>query len=414
VPEKILIQRPWSFLSEPYFLAILFVLVLTSNAVLGQSVAGPAEQRPNAKPVQAANALLPDRLGEQWKAVTPAQVLPQRATELPDQDVLEEYGLQRVIRRVYSDGKIKTSVDVFEMNFISTAYGLFTFNRGRLSQNSREFYEGRYVVRATISSPDATLAGGQLEEKIFEAIKPRLNGGEGQLPSLPLHLPAAGKIPGSEKYIVGPAALIKLKSFGELKDAINFGAGVEMVTADYQNGAGQASLLIIEYPTPQTATDGLAQIQAYFNSLPQNEKDRRILKRIGNYIVEAVNIQDMPAAQNLVGQIKYQTKVYWAGKKFTDIPLDYRPTDPVAIDEAVRTTQVLVRSFYWMGAMLLSAVFLGLVAGGAFFGWTVYRRRKLGLDNLFSDAGGSIRLNLDDYLLSGDSDVKRLDDGNKR
>jgi hypothetical protein len=49
--------------------------------------------------------------------------------------------------------------------------------------------------------------------------------------------------------------------------------------------------------------------------------------------------------------------------------------------------------------VLLSALLAGFAAGLSLFQWKRYRRRKLGLDNVFSDAGGSLRLNLDDYLL---------------
>jgi hypothetical protein len=417
VPKNTATPRLFPVLSKPLFMALFFVMALTAGAVItrGQGKETPDTQRQDARSARQANFLLPDHIGERWKAVGPVRTLdPRNANELADSDAITEYGAERILSRVYTDGKSKTTVELFEMKFVSGAYGLVTFNRGRIPQGAREISEGRYAVRLTTSPQDNSLQGGQEEKALFESLKPNLKGGEGQLPSLPLHLPAAGKIAGSEKYVIGPAALAKLKYFGDLKDVIDFGSGVEIAAGDYQNGAGQLSLLILEYPAPQFATDGLAKFQSYFNALPQAEKDRRILKRVGNYIVEAINIQDLPAAQNLVGQVKYETKVYWAGKKFTDIPLEFRPTDPVAVDEAVRTTQVLVRSFYWMGAMLLSAIFLGLIAGGVFFGWTVYRRRKLGLDALFSDAGGSIRLNLDDYLLSGDSEVKQIDDGGKK
>ena len=125
-----------------------------------------------------------------------------------------------------------------------------------------------------------------------------------------------------------------------------------------------------------------------------------MLKRVGNYVVIAINVQDRGSAQNIVGQIKYEVKVHWAGRKLSDIPLEFRPPDPVALEEARRTVQVLLRSFYWIGAMLLSAILLGIIAGSSLFYWNRYRRRKLGLDNLFSDVGGSLRLNLDDYLLA--------------
>src|SRR5262245_23944015 len=266
---------------------VFCVLLLTAQGVRAQS--GDKE-------------LLPDRLGQRWQAISPARVLDgQRLSGLPNADVLGEYGLQRVISRVYTDGRVESSVEIFELNQIPGAYGLFTFNRGQLPPNSREWSEGRYVVRVSSREADA-----DSERQMFEAIKPDLVGGQGELPPLPLHLPEADKIAESEKYVVGPAALARLKNFSGLKDAIGFSAGAEVTTADYRSGGGQMNLIIVEYYAPQSAMEGAARIQDYFNALPQNEKDRLILKRVGNYVIAMSNVQDMPAAQNIVGQIKYQ------------------------------------------------------------------------------------------------------------
>jgi uncharacterized protein DUF6599 len=358
----------------------LFVLLLTAQFVQAQS---------------ANKDILPDRLGEKWKAAGPARVLEgQRLSGLPDADANREYGLRRVVSRVYTDGGLKSSVEVFELNLIPGAYGLFTFNRGQIPPNSSEFLQGRYVVRVSRSE-----AGGGDDRQIFEAIKPDLIGGEGELPPLPLHLPGTDKIAESEKYVVGPAALARLKNFGDLKDVVSFNAGAEVVTADYRSGGGQMNLIIVEYYSPQVAGDGEGRIRDHFNALPQEEKDRLIIKRVGNYVVIMSNIQDMPAAQNIVGQIKYQKEIYWAGRKFTDIPLAHRPPDPLAVEQYTRTVKTMIRSFYWTGIVLLSGLLLGFTAGFSLFQWKRYRRRKLGLDNVFSDAGGSLRLNLDDYIL---------------
>jgi hypothetical protein len=340
--------------------------------------------------------LLPARLGETWRAVGQARIWNvEQFSALPDADVYSEYGLQKIISRVYTNGKTRVTVEIFDLSFISGAYGLFTFNRVFLQPNRREFYHGHYLVSISSDSD-----GKVIDQSLIDAVKPDLIGEVGQFPLLPSHLPEQDKIAKSEKYIVGPAALAKLQVFDNLKNLVGFDGGVEAVTADYRNGDGIMNLLIIEYHTPQSASEGYARIESYFNSFPQQEKEKRMLKRIGNYVVEAVNIQDRTSAQNIVSQIKYEAKVYWAGRKLSDIPLEFRPPDPVALEEARRTVQVLLRSFYWIGAMLLSAILLGIIAGSSLFYWNRYRRRKLGLDNLFSDAGGSLRLNLDDYLLA--------------
>ena len=378
----------------PALAALFSMLLLTAQGVQAQS--GDKE-------------LLPDRLGQRWRAVSPARVLDgQRLSGLPDADVLGEYGLQRVVSRVYTDGRAESSVEVFDLNLIPRAYGLFTFNRGQLPPNSREFYQGRYVVRVSRREADA-----DSDRQMFEAIKPDLVGGEGELPPLPLHLPEADKVAESEKYVVGPAAMARLKNFSGLKDAIRFGAGAEVTTANYRSGGGQMNLIIVEYYAPQSASEGESRIRDHFNALPQTEKDRLIIKRVGNYVIAMSNVQDMPAAQNIVGQIKYQKDIYWAGRKFTDIPLEFRPPDPLAVEDMTRTVKTMVRSFYWTGVAILSALLLGGAVGLSLFQWKRYRRRKLGLDDMFNDAGGTLRLNLDDYLLSDNTRIDRGDESEK-
>jgi hypothetical protein len=378
----------------PALAALFSILLFTAQGVQAQS--GDKE-------------LLPDRLGQRWRAVSPARVLDgQRLSGLPDADVFGEYGLQRFISRVYTDGHVESSVEVFELNQIPGAYGLFTFDRGQLPPNSREWRQGRYVVRVSGGEADAD-SGRQM----FEAIKPDLIGGEGELPPLPLHLPETDKVADSEKYVVGPAALARLKNFGSLKDAIGFGVGAEVTTADYRSGGGQMNLIIVEYYAPQSAAEGESRIRDHFNTLPQAEKDRLILKRLGNYVIAMSNVQDMPAAQNIVGQIKYQKKIYWSGRKFTDIPLEVRPPDPLAVEDMTRTVKTMIRSFYMMGIAILTALILGGAIGFSLFQWKRYRRRKLGMDDIFSDAGGTLRLNLDDYLLSDNTQNDRSGESDK-
>src|SRR5262245_21869842 len=104
-----------SFRVFRYF-RVFCVLLLTAQALQAQS-----DNR----------EILPDRLGQRWRASGPARVLDgQRLSGLPDAAVFGEYGLQRVVSRVYADGRVESSVEVFDLNLIPNAYGLFTFNRG--------------------------------------------------------------------------------------------------------------------------------------------------------------------------------------------------------------------------------------------------------------------------------------------
>jgi hypothetical protein len=392
-------------------LALSLIVLWTASLAFGQIQTQPSPT-PSVPPER--RELLPARLGENWRSFTEVRAMSaEQFSVLPDGDVYAEYGLQKIETRGYTDGKTKYNVEVFVMNFTSGAYGLLSFNQSSLAPNRKEFHLGRYLVSISSEEPIA-----ELNPVLVDSIKQNLSDAAvGELPTLPSHLPEQDKIAGSEKYLVGPTALARLESFSDLKDVVLFTGGAEAVTAIYRNGQnsnGKLELLLVEYHTPQLATDGYAKRLSYFEALPQNEKERRLLKRTGNYIIEARNIQDLASAQQIVNQIRYAPKVYWEGRKSSDIPLEFRPPDPAAVEEALQTANVLIRTFYWIGVMLTSALLLGVIAGASFFYWKRYRRRKMGIDDLFSDAGGAIRLNLDEYLLSSaEPPIKQIGSDNK-
>lgn len=354
--------------------------------------------------------LLPDKLGENWRAIGIARALSaDQSSVLPDGDVYREYWLENLSSRIYTDGKNSVAIEVFRMQYDSGAYGLFTFNRARLPENRRESYSGRYLI--SLSSDTINSVPHQ---ELMQLLKANLDSSIGELPPLPSHLPAENKISGSDVYLVGTAALAKTEGFSDLKDVVNFSGGTEIAIGKYRGGNGVFNLAIVEYHTPQLASDGYAQFQAYFNGLPEQDKTQRLLKRIGNYVVLTTAVQDMPSVEKTIAQIKYNPGVYWEGKKITDIPIAFRPPDPLVVAEASQTANMLIRTFYWIGVMLFGAIVLGIISGWIFFSWNRYRRRKLGLDNIFSDAGGTVRLNLDEYLLSpGDPTMVTKNDEKK-
>jgi hypothetical protein len=388
----------------PAACCLLFLLIPAQATAQSQAARSGGTQ------AEVASSLLPDNLGGDWRAVNRTRILKSDEWSiLPDAPIYTEYGLQRLHSRIYSKENAKATVEIFEMRYPSGAYGLFTLNRSSLSPNRREFYVGNFLV-----SIDSVSNDQQLDSTLTEFLKKDISIQSGNLPLLPSHLPEQHRIAGSEKYLVGPAALASLKGFSGLKDVIKFDGGVEIAVADYKIGDSALNLMIVEYHTPQMASDGYRSSTKYLDSFSQGEKESRILKRVGNYLVHAINVKDKTEAENLIGQIKYEYKVYWEGKKISDVPLEFRPPDPLAVEEANTTLKLVIRSFYGVGALMSSSILLGLIVGWIFFYWRRYRRRKLGMDDLFSDAGGSVRLNLEDYLLeSGQPPVKQIGDGNK-
>ena len=348
---------------------------------------------------------LPDKLGNDWRASSPSRKLvADKILETADAKILMEYGLQSVTDRQYSNGKAKLTIEAFEMKYVSGAYGLWTIHRETLTASQKEIFNGRFVIR--FSGSDQTIA-----ESVAAQMQTTLTSAS-EVPLLPTYLPEQSKIANSEKYLVGPEAFARIAAISDLKDAIDFTGGTHAAVADYNNGNGKMSIVLIEFQSPQFATDGLAKIQAHFNSLNQDEQNKRILRRVGNYAVEAVNVSDPKAAEEILKQVKYMVRVHWEGKNSSAIPIPFRPPDPAVLREAIQTGQFIVATFYWIGFLLVGAVLTGISFGGVFFYWRRAQRRKQGLDGSFTDAGGMTRLNLDDYLLSSsDSSAKLLGKG---
>jgi hypothetical protein len=339
--------------------------------------------------------LLPDKIGNEWKAMgNPHTLDAAQFSALPDGDVYAEYGLITLTTRFYTNGKAKAAVELFQTHFASEAYGLFTFIQGYSDKNRLAFYKGQFLAGVSCDGEDTNSL-----QSIIDVLKKNITLEEGDLPSLPFNLPEEGKVRNTEKYVIGPVALERIKEFSDLKDVVNFNGGTYAAIANYQTAGQEISLAVFEYHTPQLATDGYTRFQNYLESIPTSKKSSRLLRRIGNYIVIADNVREAGPAEAIIAKIKYSPQIYWEGKKITNVPIQFRPADPIAIEEASQTANMIIRTFYWIGVMIFAAILIGFVAGSSLFYWNRYRRQKLGIDDVFSDAGGTVRLNLDDYLL---------------
>lgn len=353
--------------------------------------------------------LLPTQLSDQWKAVSAITVVEAKQVSAPpDAALYAEHGLRRVYRRTYTNGQANGKAEVFDLGFPANAYGLYTLTQNTEARGTTQFYQGPYLIKVSSDSLNS-----EITQSLSTAVKQKLLSADNDLPILPSKLPIQNKVANSERYVIGLAGLERLNNFAKFKTSINFKGGVEVAAADYQIGDNKLNLMIIEYYTPQLATDGFSQIENIFNQLSAEEKESSLLKRVGNYAVIAVNVSDKTAAQTLVNEVKYAPKVYWEARKITDLPVEYRPPDPAVLEEASQTANVIIRTFYWIGIMLVSALLLGVSSGAIFFYWNRWRKKKLGIEDLFSDAGGTVRLNLDDYLLSPEMNKQRLQSGDK-
>lgn len=370
----------------------------------------PVPSLPQSGPKAAVSPIeLPKELGNsEWKARDHSRILTgDQFAIVQGGEVFLEYGLERVVMRTYQHGNDAMTVEVFEMRFPTGAYGLLSFNRKSLPGHRRELVFGRYLISLSMHNTGKTVS-----EDSLSAVRAMFaSRGTAEPPPLVTHLPKLDRVEHTERYIVGAEALKRSNGFASFADFVDFVGGVEIAIADYRV-AGGTTLAIVEYHTPQAASFGYDSAYNQLKTLPDAEKDKRVLKRVGNYVVQA-NLasgtpEDIGAARALVDQVKYQMAVYWEGTRFSSIPIQFRPPDPAALEEFRETTKVLLRTFYGIGLMLLCAIVIGVFSGWAVFYWRRQRRRRLGTDEYFSDAGETVRLNLDDYLFQPNEQAIKL------
>jgi hypothetical protein len=245
--------------------------------------------------------------------------------------VLKEYGFVRLEKAAYTrdDGRNLTiKAAVFED--ASGAYGAFTYYaspemreetigaQGVFLNNRVLFYQGNVLVDAVFDKM-SVMSAGQLRQ--LAGLLPQAEGNKGNAPSLPSRLPlralGANLQKNTIKYILGPVALDQVGS--PLPDAmVDFKAGAEVVISKYAVTAGDATLMLIEYPTSQIATARLRQIDDANQVKPPPPGVTSIVDvgpffdtRTGPIIVIAAGPLSKSEARSLLSSVSYDTNVTW-------------------------------------------------------------------------------------------------------
>lgn len=219
---------------------------------------------------------------------------------------------------------------------------------------------------------------------------------EADTPILIKHLPnweTAGK---TAKYSVTLDDLKQNVVNQPILDSVSFEGGVEAVAANY----GQGQLVIVEFSTPHFSVENDQRITAKIQELKsQAQPVPTAYRRVGNYSVFVFNGSDEASANQLIDQVRYEKIVQWLGE------------DPHLAEKLQRyfadtSAGVLVAVLKSSGLSLIACVALGSLVG-----FLLFRQRRAQAAAVFSDAGGSVRLNLDQ--LTKTSDPSRLLDSPK-
>ena len=252
-----------------------------------------------------------------------------------------------------------------------------------------QFFKGPHFVRVMgVKSADAKTL-----EAFATELSQTLDKGEGDIPVLIKHLPNADEARKNAIYWNSFSDPNSLRLQQPVLSAIQSGGNADAVLATY----GPSKVLIIEFNTPQLAADNDRQIIARIQELWKlGQPAPTAYQRVGNYSVFVFDAPDEQTAKRLINEIKYEQVVQWLG----DNPNIYKEAEKRYINT---TLGVLVAVLKASGYALIACLGLGGLIGGLLF---TYRRAQQKAVT-FSDAGGMLRLNLDD-LTAAQTDPGRL------
>lgn len=405
-----------TILSATFRLATMIVVFL---APLASNAQAPPEKNASALSVTPLAAsgierLLPDSLAGFKATGPPRLVAPDNLSDLvgDKSEAYREYLVASAAAREYAGMR----VDIFETKNQFSAFGLFTYNMAGIRNKPAAlelgsggarvdglitFSKGNFFVRVGSAIQKSVRGESRVNETLARAIAESISSASTPVSRPPLldNLPTESRVSGSEVYFLGPESLNSYVEHG--RDIFEFAGDTEAVLGEYlqpmssgastQQATGSATtptdsnlkLVIVECHTPQFATDAMTRAEAYAAKLSDEERNRLIIKRTGNYIVAALGVRDRDFAESLIGSIEYPYTVKWLRN-----PL-WPTNDPF---RAQKAAEMLLSTFGLLGLILLT-----VLTGGAVFGTTIFLKRRKRQREVFSDAGGMLRLDIDQF-----------------
>lgn len=200
------------------------------------------------------------------------------------------------------------------------------------------------------------------------------------IPVIIKHLPEWETVQNKAVLIKNANDLRSALGSREVFDLIDFEGGTEAVVAPYEAG----KLLLVEYNTPQGSIETDEKVKQRLAEIEPNSPI--YYRRVGNYNVFVFDAGDEAAANSLIDQIKYEKIVQWLGED----PFQYERQQR---SYAITLTEIFLSTVLAIVSGIGLAVLAGIGVGILFF--YIRKKQRDEMDS-FSDAGGMLRLNLDD------------------
>ena len=308
---------------------ILMTAVRIISVLLLMAAMAFAEGAPAAPPP----ALLPPQFSG-WQISGSPQTSKDPAVADPaNAALLKEYGFIDFELATYTrdDGR-KLTLKAARFVDATGSYGAFTYYKlpQMLKETIRDqaaslnervlFYRGNILVDVVFEKLSA-MSAAELRE-LSQAL-PLPAGNARNLPSLPAYLPKLGYVKNTAKYVVGPVGLEKI-SLPLPAQLVDFSVGSEVALGTYQTSAGQATLMLISYPTPQIAAEHLRLLDAARQPNPQQPGSPATLntepvfdKRTGPMLVIATGAISPDDAKSLLSLVNYEADVTWNENTYT-------------------------------------------------------------------------------------------------
>lgn len=294
----------------------------------------------------------------------------------------DAYSLLTILARSAREtGQADISRDIGTAGFAS---------RGRVA-----FFKGTTFVVISSAKKDADPQQLKAFAKLFAD---RLEKGEGDIPVLVKHVPQWETAQANAVYLAGFRSLKGTVSNQPVLEAVSSEGDADAVVTTY----GNTKFVLIEFNTPQLAGDNDRAIAAKIQELrSQGQPVPTAYRKVGNYSVFVFDAPAEQAANDLIDKVEYAQVVQWLGN------------NPYLLEKAQRdyyetTAGVLVSVVKASGLSLLACLTIGGLMGALLFG---RRRAQQRAAEAFSDAGGMLRLNLDEITPQHDP-AKLLGPGN--
>jgi hypothetical protein len=383
------------------WISILVCLAaLAGGATALQAQSAPAKTPQGATHLMlppAPKALLPQAFAGWVAAQAPKKLTDAALADPTHAAALKEYGFADAALADYKRSGETLSLRALRFRDASGAFGAYSFYRqngwpkeeigaGATSDHNRVlFWAGNTVVDANFSHI-STMSGSELRELASQLPMPE--GGKALTPPILANLPQTSLEKQTTHYALGPAGYAS--AGGVLPpELVGFNLGAEAVTANYALRSNPATLTIIDYPTPQIATEQEARIRAYIKAgskaqpawpKPLQDSDQASLevRRSGPLVVLVSGDAIPEESHTLLESVHFESEL-------TSIP---QPTE----SEAVKTGKFLIGITLLILIGASAALLLGFFLGGFRALYRIWRGKPV--SSIYDEE--FIRLNLQD------------------